>query len=141
MATLVEKAQKQHDDTQARLRPYLIPLLQRLGITYGAPLLAALLVSTLGATLVSYVLPDSTTSLLALVVNVLVLFYGWRALERRTRATAAFALYAQATRERRTLAKLIAQTQAGDTLSHDALARQSQAYVAAAEAFMQTMRS
>lgn len=136
MTTLVEKAQKQHDDTQARLRPYLMTLLQRLFITYDAPLLAALFVSTVGAMLVSRALPDSTTSLLALVVNVFVLFYGWRALEKRTRATAAFALYAQAARERRTLAKLIAQTKAGDTLSHDALARQAQAYTAAAEAFM-----
>lgn len=139
MQNLIEKTQKRHDDTQARTRAYLAPLLQRLLVTYGVPLTAALFISTIGAMLISQILPDSTTSLLALVLNVLVIFYGWRAIERRTRATASFVLYTHTTRERRALARLLAQTKAGETLAHDALARQAQAYEDTVNTFIQSM--
>lgn len=131
-------------NAQASLRPHLGSLLTRLAVGYGVPFLGATLLATLGAVVLANTvtfLPQSTVSTLTFALNVLLIYFGWRYLERRTHATALFVLYSNASRERRTLKRLIAEAQAGNQSAQDDLAKQASTYESACEMFIRAIQS
>jgi|GEM_PF-1452489 len=123
--------------TREQVRAYIPALTRRLGIVYGLPLLAAFIVSTLGAILLSQFIPSSTASIIAFGINIAILVNGWRWAERRYRATSVFILYTRYSRARRDLERAIKQTK--DT-SADALDRQRADLQAETESFTAAMR-
>lgn len=129
------------DEIQSSQRPHLPHLTQRLAQTYLLPLGAALLLATVGAVLLAQVIPSSTATAIVFALNVGVFYYGWNYMEKRTNATALFSLYVAGTRERRSLAQLIAAAQAGDSAARAELPAQVQRYEAAAQAFIARMTS
>lgn len=128
-------------DIQTSQRPHLPSLTQRLAQTYLLPLGAALLLATVGAVLLAQVIPSSTATAVVFALNVGVFYYGWNYMEKRTNATALFSLYVAGTRERRSLARLIAAAQAGDSAARAELPAQVQRYEAAAQAFIARITS
>lgn len=122
-----------------RTRPYVPTLAQRLLLTYGLPMLAAVLVSTLGSRLLLALLPQlplSTATLLTLFVNILILIRGWQWMEKRFGATKLFFLYIVVSRNRRELKRLLNQSPQ-DTSAINAglkqLAQAEQDFVGAAQ--------
>jgi uncharacterized membrane protein len=131
MGTHLQTIEARMNEAQASLRPHLGDLLARLAQTYGIPLGLAFLVATGGGVAVANAfpaLPQSTLSVLLFAVNVLIFWYGWRWLERRTRATALYILYVRASRQRRTLANALAQARTGNTQAQNDLALLARAY-------------
>lgn len=100
-------------ESYKRTRPYVPVLVQRLALTYGLPMLVAVLISTLGSRLLLALLPElplSTATLLTLAVNILVLLRGWQWLEKRFGATKLFFLYIVVSRNRREIKRLMQQS-------------------------------
>lgn len=136
-----QTARQRMNETQAAQRPFIPSLLRRLALTYGLPLSAALLLATVGAVLLSSLIPSSTATVVVFALNVGLFYYGWNALEKRTRATALFTLYVAGTRERRTLEKLIRAAEANDTAAAGLLAEQVARYEASAHNFIEQMQA
>jgi hypothetical protein len=132
-----QTARQRMNDIQAAQRPYIPALLRRLALTYGLPLGAALLLATVGAVLLSSVIPSSTATAVVFALNVALFYYGWNALEKRTRATALFTLYVAGTRERRTLERLIRAAEAQRQPATASLAEQVARYEASAQNFIE----
>lgn len=131
MGTHLETIEARMNAAQASLRPYLGDLLARLAQTYIIPFGLAFLVSTVGGVVFANALPalpQSTLSVLLFAVNVLIFWYGWRWLERRTRATSLYILYVRAARERRALASALAHAQDGNAQAQNDLALLARAY-------------
>jgi hypothetical protein len=100
-------------ESYERTRPYVPTLAQRLALTYGLPMLVAVLISTLGSRLLLTLLPElplSTATLLTLFVNIMILIRGWQWLEKRFGATKMFYLYIVVSRNRRDLKRLLQQS-------------------------------
>lgn len=100
-----ENVQPTLDDLQENIRPYLPPLMRRLAITYGLPVLAVLLLNIILPLLMPDFVPLSTATILTFAVHLLVLYFGWRALEQRTHATALFVSYVHYSSQRRDFEK------------------------------------
>jgi hypothetical protein len=132
-----ETAEQRMNDIQASQRPALPILVQKLALSYGLPLGAALLLATVGAVLLSQVIPSSTATAIVFALNVGLFYYGWNYMEKRTQATALFATYSAGVRERRTLAKLIQQAKNGNTEAQKALPVQLQRYEGIARDFVE----
>lgn len=125
---------------QASQRPYVSTLLQKMAFTYALPLGAALLLATVGALLLAQFIPSSTATAIVFALNVGVFYYGWNAMEKRTKATALFALYVAGSRERRTLRAMIGRA-SNDTSAREELAQQVRRYDESARAFVQQIAS
>jgi hypothetical protein len=100
-------------ESYERTRPYLPALVQRLALTYGLPMLVAVLISTLGSRLMLALLPElplSTATLITLAANLFVLIRGWQWLEKRYGGTKLFFLYIVVSRNRRELKRLLQQS-------------------------------
>jgi hypothetical protein len=111
-----------------RTRPFVPLLVQRLALIYLLPMMAAVLISTLGSRLLLALLPEfplSTATILILGVNLFILVKGWQYLEQRFGGTRLFLLYNVVSRIRRSLKRLIAQPSA-DPASVNALLQQLQ---------------
>ena len=107
------QAQTRLAESYERTRPYLPTLVQRLFLTYGLPMLIAVMISTLGSRLLLALLPElplSTATLLTLFANILVLIRGWQWLEKRYGGTKLFYLYIVLSRNRRELKRLLQQS-------------------------------
>ena len=105
--TLIEESRNRIEYERDRVRVYLPDLIKKLGITYGVPLIAAMLLATLGGIIISNFLPVSTTNIIVFGLNLGILLYGWRWLEKRTNATGIFLMYSRWSRTRRDLEKLL----------------------------------
>ncbi len=95
-----------------RTRPYLAPLLQRLALTYGLPMGAAVIIAILVKPILASVLPvipDSTATILVLALNMFVLVRGWGWMETRYGGTKLFVLYNLVSRARRDFKRLSTQ--------------------------------
>jgi hypothetical protein len=117
-------------ESYERTRPYLPALVQRLALTYGLPMLAAVLISTLGSRLLLALLPEfplSTATLLTLGANILVLVRGWQWLEKRFGGTKLFFLYIVVSRNRRELKRLLQQSPLDSAAINKAMQQLSQA--------------
>jgi len=97
----------QLDELQDSVRGYLPPLLRRLALTYGLPLAAVLVMNAVLPLLLPDFLPLSTATILTFAVHLLIFYFGWQALERRTQATALFVAYSSYSTQRRTLRKAL----------------------------------
>lgn len=100
-------------ESYERTRPYLPSLVQRVALTYGLPMLVAVMISTLGSRLLLALLPQlplSTATLLTLGANILVLVRGWQWMEKRFLGTKLFFLYIVVSRNRRDVKRLLQQT-------------------------------
>lgn len=128
---------RQHmNEIQASQRPQLPLLMRKLALAYALPLGLALLLATIGALLLSQVIPSSTATAIVFSLNVAVFYYGWNAMEKRTRATALFSLYVTGSRERRTLASMIQTAEAGNTRAASELEQQVGRYAEIAQRFI-----
>ena len=135
----IEAAQHTITTTRDEVRTFIPALVRRLMLTFGPPLLVALLVSTIGAMLLSRVLPSSTTSIIAFGVNIAIMVYGWRFLERRYKGTSAFIVYTRYSRIRRDLEAMIKKTPNGSDISEGKIEEQRAGVVKSADAFIQVM--
>lgn len=100
-------------DSFERTRPGVPIMVQRLAITYGVPMGAAVLLSTLGSQIFLALLPDfpvSTATILILAANLFILLRGVAWLEQRYEGTKLFLLYNTMSRSRRDLKRLIKQS-------------------------------
>jgi hypothetical protein len=95
----------QLDEIHESVRGYMPPLLPRLLLTYGLPVLGVLLANILLPLLIPDFVPTSTATILTFAVHLLILYLGWRTLEQRTHATALFVLYSTYTTQRRNFRK------------------------------------
>jgi hypothetical protein len=126
------------EQIQERVAAYRPELLRRLLKSYGYPMLAVVLVGTLLAPLLLSVLtfiPNSTAMILTFGINLLILVYGWRYMERTTRATALFSLYVRYSSQRRRTETLI-----DDEASDDDLTDALHATESLAQSFIETAR-
>jgi len=117
-------------ESYERTRPYLPTLVQRLALTYGLPMLVAVLISTLGSRLLLTLLPElplSTATLLTLAVNIFVLVRGWQWLEKRFGATKLFFLYIVVSRNRREIKRLMQQSPLDSTALNKGIQQLQQA--------------
>jgi len=117
-------------ESYERTRPYLPTLVQRLALTYGLPMLVAVLISTLGSRLLLTLLPElplSTATLLTLAVNIFVLVRGWQWLEKRFGATKLFFLYIVVSRNRREIKRLMQQSPLDSTAINKGIQQLQQA--------------
>jgi len=117
-------------ESYERTRPYLPTLVQRLALTYGLPMLIAVLISTLGSRLLLTLLPElplSTATLLTLAVNIFVLVRGWQWLEKRFGATKLFFLYIVVSRNRREIKRLMQQSPLDSTALNKGIQQLQQA--------------
>ncbi|QPC83594.1 hypothetical protein G4Y79_04210 [Phototrophicus methaneseepsis] len=137
---VVRRAKKTIERTRDEVRAYLPSLVQRLGLTFGVPILVAFFVATIGAMIVSQFIPSSTTSILAFGLNIAIMVFGWRYLEGRYRGTSAFIVYTRYSRTRRDLEKMIEKTPAGSDTSAEQIETQREGVVKAADAFLQAMQ-
>lgn len=115
-ATVNDSARQSMTHERERVRAYLPDVLQRLLLTYGIPLLIAFVLATAGGVVISSFLPVSTTNIIVLGLNLAVLVYGWRWLERRYKATSLFLIYVRFSRERRDLDKMLKNDAAPDAI-------------------------
>lgn len=141
LRNVIDLSRQRAERLREMLRPYLPALVQRLALTYGLPMLAAVLLATLGAVAISNVLPNSTTTLVVLGLNIAVLYFGWRFAERRYRGTGLFMLYSAYSRERRELEMLIRRAEKGLLSEPDVLTMKRQMADDAARAFLDAMRA
>lgn len=134
--TLIEQTRARIDYERDRVRVYLPELIKKLGITYGVPLIGAMLLATLGGIVISNFLPVSTTNIIVFGLNLGILLYGWRWLEKRTNATGIFLMYSRWSRTRRDLETLL-----NDSNSTIAQIENQRAIMGAgAQEFIDTMR-
>jgi len=96
-----DNQQAQLDEIHDSVRVYLPALLSRLALTTLVPITAALIVNVVLPLLLPDFVPSSTATILAFGANLLVLVFGWRALEGRTHATSLFVLYSGYSSQRR----------------------------------------
>ena len=135
-----EAAERTIATTRDEVRRYIPEVVRRMMMTFGAPLLVAVLVATIGAMLLARVLPSPTVSLIAFVVNVGVMFYGWRYFEQRLHGTSAFVVYTRYSRLRRDLETLLKQAPEGADVSAADIEEQRELVVEAADAFIDVMQ-
>jgi uncharacterized protein YacL len=126
--------------TRDDVRVYLPALMQRLGITFGVPIVAAMLVGTIGAMLLSQVIPSSTTSIIALGINIAIMVFGWRYLERRYKGTSAFIVYTRYSRTRRDLENMLKKSPEGSDTSAAQIELQRESVAKASGAFVHAMQ-
>ncbi|MAU12481.1 MAG: hypothetical protein CL607_21850 [Anaerolineaceae bacterium] len=139
LSETIEAAKQTIATTREEVRAYIPAVMQRLAITFGLPVLAALLVATVGAMLLSEVLPSSTTSIIAFGVNIAIMVYGWRYLENRYKGTSAYIVYTRYSRTRRDLEKLLKKSPEGSDVSAADVEKQREGVIKAADAFMLAM--
>lgn len=132
LARYQEQLERQHQE----VRRYLPDLLMRLVKSLGIPLFAALIMATAGGVLIARVLPSSTTSIILLGINIVILYYGWQTLNKRYQTTALFLAYTQSSRDRRILRDLLAQS----TSTPEGLQQASTSYQQSAQQFINAMR-
>ena len=132
LARYQEQLERQHQE----VRRYLPDLLMRLVKSLGIPLFAALIMATAGGVLIARVLPSSTTSIILLGINIVILYYGWQTLNKRYQTTALFLAYTQSSRDRRILRDLLAQ----NTSTPEGLQQASTSYQQSAQQFINAMR-
>lgn len=98
--------QKTIDKTYSDVRQYFPALLQRLLVTYSVPIVLTMIMALVGGQVLITLTGDvGTSSMTALLVNIIILMVVWRFMERRTQATGLFVLYTRYSRQRRDLQK------------------------------------
>jgi len=86
-----------HDE----VRVYLPDLMIRLAVGYGLPFLGVVVISVLLQLFLPQSIPGSTQTILAFAAYLIFLYVAWKALERRTHATALFVQYSAYSSQRR----------------------------------------
>jgi hypothetical protein len=114
------------------VRQYMPGVARRILFNYAVLLGVALAVSILFVPLLMRFIPRSTATTIGFAINIVWLFYGWRILENRNRATSLYALYTRFSHERRGLEQTLADDK---TMSEDVSA-QVEVLEASAEAFI-----
>jgi hypothetical protein len=114
------------------VRQYMPGVARRILFNYAVLLGVALLVSMLFVPLLMRFIPRSTATTIGFAINIVWLFYGWRILENRNRATSLYALYTRFSHERRGLE----QTLATDNTKSEDVSTQVEVLEASAEAFI-----
>jgi hypothetical protein len=114
------------------VRQYMPGVARRILFNYAVLLGVALAVSILFVPLLMRFIPRSTATTIGFAINIVWLFYGWRILENRNRATSLYALYTRFSHERRGLE----QTLADDKAMSDDVSAQVEVLEASAEAFI-----
>jgi hypothetical protein len=114
------------------VRQYMPGVARRILFNYAVLLGVALAVSILFVPLLMRFIPRSTATTIGFAINIVWLFYGWRILENRNRATSLYALYTRFSHERRGLEQSLADDK---TMSEDVSA-QVEVLEASAEAFI-----
>ena len=115
------------------VRQYMPGVARRILFNYVVLLGVALAVSILFVPLLMRFIPRSTATTIGFAINIVWLFYGWRILENRNRATSLYALYTRFSHERRGLE----QTLADDKTKYEDVSAQVEMLEASAEAFIQ----
>jgi hypothetical protein len=114
------------------VRQYMPGVAKRILFNYAVLLGIALAVSLLLVPLLMRFLPHSTATTIGFAVNIVWLFYGWRMLENRNKATSLYALYTRFSHDRRGLE----QTLVADKAKSEEVTEQVELMEASAEAFI-----
>src|SRR5688572_21132418 len=124
---------QQHIETVFNhVRQYMPGVARRIIFNYVVLLGVALAISIILVPFLMRFIPRSTATTIGFAVNIVWLFYGWRILENRNKATSLYALYTRFSHERRGLEQALADDK---TMSEDVTA-QVEVLEASAEAFI-----
>ena len=116
------------------VRQYMPGVARRIVFNYVILLGVALAVSLTLVPLLMRFIPRSTATTLGFAINLLWLFFGWRILENRNKATSLFVLYTRFSHERRGLEQTLAANKSEDVLAQVELMEASaEAFISAAE--------
>ena len=118
----------------SHVRQYMPGVAKRILFNYAVLLGVALVVSLLLVPLLMRFIPRSTATTIGFAVNIVWLFYGWRMLENRNKATSLYALYSRYSHDRRGLEQTLA---ANDKTKSEEVTEQVELMEASAEAFIQ----
>ncbi|MGB1288382.1 MAG: hypothetical protein ACPG7F_17745 [Aggregatilineales bacterium] len=105
--SILEQLNQDAENIYSSVRVYMPELAKRLGMTYVMPVFAGLLAGSIVLILASQILPGSTATILSVSVNLLIMVFGWRMMERRTAATQLFVAYTGTSKERRDFQRLL----------------------------------
>jgi hypothetical protein len=114
------------------VRQYMPGVARRIIFNYAVLLGVALAVSLLLVPLLMRFIPRSTATTIGFAVNIVWLFYGWRMLENRNKATSLYALYTRFSHDRRGLE----QTLVADKAKSEEVTEQVELMEVSAEAFI-----
>lgn len=132
----IQQAQATIDRLYDETRVYIPALMGQLAKTYAPPLIAIFIVGTLGATFFIQ-LGGQSGNLTAMILNVLILVFGFRWTENRFRGTALFVAYITVTRTRRALQAAMEADDAAPTIIDE----HGDQFVMASEGFIKVMQA
>ena len=129
----IPNATQVHIDTIFnQVREYMPGVARRIIFNYAVLIGVALAVSLILVPFLMRLIPRSTATTIGFAVNLVWLFYGWRLLENRNKATSLYALYIRYSHERRGLE----QTLAADKTKSEDVSEQVELMETSAEAFI-----
>ena len=132
MSETVNKTQEHIENIFNHVRQYMPGVAKRILFNYGLLIVGAFAISLIVVPLLGRYIPRSTATTIGFAANVLWLFYGWRLLEKRNRATSLYALYVRFSKERRDLE----QTLSTEKAKTEAVSEQVEVVEATAESFI-----
>jgi hypothetical protein len=132
MSETVNKTQEHVENIFNQVRQYMPEVGKRIFFNYGLLFGVAFLISILVPPFLAQYIPRSTANTIGFGLTVLWLFYGWRLLEKRNRATSLYALYVRFSKERRDLE----QTLTTEKTKTEEVSEQVEVVEATAESFI-----
>lgn len=121
MADPLQHAKLSDAQLYPEVRAYMPSLLPRIAFNYMTLMMIAVLVSVVLVRVLENYIWESTANTIAFGINLALLVYGWRWLERRNQATSLFIIYTRYSRHRRELLKALEQATSGKLADLDSL--------------------